>query len=92
MSALVERPALGQPRTPQKSEEYDVAGRIDRIRGQLPAQVRVSHATVPGNHPLVHVPDLENHNHHLWLNIRRSVQPKALHHPEERIVGYVAIF
>ena len=84
--------AHGQPHILQRSEELDVEGNIEQVLDQFPEQVLVSHAIVPGNHRLVPVPDLENHNHHLWLNIKQSVQLKALHHPEERTVGYVAIF
>ena len=72
--------------------ESDVADRINQVLDLRLEQGLVSHAVVPGSHRLALVPDLENHNRHLWLNIRRSVQQKALRHPEERTVGCVAIF
>ena len=84
--------APGQLHILQRNEELDVEDNIDQVLDQFPEPVLVSHAIVPGSHRLVLVPDLENHNHHLWLNIKRSVQPKALHHPDERTVGCVAIF
>ena len=91
VNAPAERRAHGLHHILQRREVFAADVNSGRALEQVPEQVQVSVALAHDFHRFDQVQDPENHNHHQWLNIRQSVQPKALHHPEEKTVGCAAI-